>query len=156
MSGLRPDLAPPPPQSRRIRRVNRVGAGGLVCRALVRFLSANIGAEQDLQFLSLAHSPGGTRSGRSKNIVGHSPPCFSARHPPGRIAKVLARPFRTRRVTIVLASCGLSNTRVRSRPARAVIVVRQGCTKDECGSERNAGRSPWDAFLGRPQFPASR
>ena len=66
---------------------------------------------------------------------------------PGAKAAVLARPFRTRRVTIVLASCGQSNPRVRSRAGSCSLRwCGKAATKYASGSHGNAGRSPWGAF----------
>jgi hypothetical protein len=49
---------------------------------------------------------------------------------------------------------GLSNTRVRSRAGSCSV---RGAARPQhkgCGGERNAGRSPWSAFLRRPQLRA--
>ena len=83
MSGLRPDLAPPPPQIS--SHTTSQSCGGW--RVSVAFSEMQRRAQTrgvaHLQIPHPAPEPGGLRSGRSKNIVGRSRPrCFSARHPP--------------------------------------------------------------------------
>jgi hypothetical protein len=158
MSGLRPDLAPPPPQN--LVEYNESIVLGLAGSCAVRghvFERKQQGAAG----YSIHHP--GTLTWRSEvgTLEKHSRPkpaslfCGSDT-PRGRKQGGLARPFRTRRVTIVLASCGLSNTRVRSR---AGSCIQRGAARPapiRKREPRDAGRSPWDASLWRPQFPAFR